>query len=101
MRTVTNSRSGELVISAPQREIDEFLVEAEKDGSCNVQRLAAGCTCGGTGLTTNGINKPKPLGIPTMNFRREEKTVEAKPVTNRVGVPARPTRGLGIPVMRF
>src|SRR3954469_1513850 len=101
MRTVTNTRSGELVISAPQRDIDEFLVEAEKDGSCDVQRLAAGCTCGGTGVTTNGMKKPEPLGIPTMDFHREQAASE-KPVA---AVRNRRTDGkpepLGIPVMVF
>ena len=91
MINVTNCKAGELVIQAPQGEIDKLLAEVDAPG-VTVRRLG----------DQSNIKKPVPLGIPTMNFRRDTARSE-KPVQGTVQnrrSDGKPTP-LGVPSMRF
>ena len=94
MFTVTNCKSGELVIQAPQCEIEKFVAEAESAGLA-VRRKGNPSQSS----TTNSNLKPAPLGIPVMNFRKPEEKAQAprEEVANTVGRP----KPLGIPTMKF
>src|SRR4051812_37374070 len=91
--TVSNCRSGELVIQAPQCEIEKFVAEASSWPGVVVQRQGES--------SNNNIKKPTPLGIPVMNFDREPVGSEKpKAVVQTRRSDGRP-QPLGIPVMVF
>lgn len=68
---ISNCRSGELTIEAPQHEIDNFL---------------SGVKGRGIRITRSATNKPTPLGIPKMDFPPLRKVESGEAQDDRVRI---------------